>query len=116
MHTNGCNFLEANLPPIDPPLTRGFVPRGLPSAGRHLNDVWWDFDLGKGNCGRGGGERHDARVKNNHFASHDKRGSEKQRRAVATVVVDGVSEPNQNNCAIKHCWRVLLVGEGRGTY
>ena len=34
MHTNGCNFLEANLPTIDPPLTRGFVPRGLPSAGR----------------------------------------------------------------------------------
>ena len=28
MHTNGCNFLEANLPTIDPPLTRGFVSRG----------------------------------------------------------------------------------------
>ena len=68
MHTNGCNFLEANLPTIDPPLTRGFVPRGLPSAGRISR---------KGNCGRGGGERHDARVKTDSLAN-DKRGSEKQ--------------------------------------
>jgi len=105
MHTNGCNFLEANLPTIDPPLTRGFVPRGLPSAGRHLNDVWWDFDLGKGNCGRGGGERHDARVNTDSLAN-DKRGSEKQHRTVAAVIADRVSEPNQNYCVIKF-WRVL---------